>query len=73
MINSVNYNQSLLNNSPFSYIGNQNNPPDLMIKHGDAIEIKKIQTANANLVLNSSYPKDKLYANNPMITKTVRL
>ncbi len=25
----------------FSYIGNQNNPPDLIIKNGDAVEIKK--------------------------------
>ena len=26
----------------FSYSGNANNPPDLMIKGGDAIEIKKV-------------------------------
>ncbi|MEY3996843.1 MAG: hypothetical protein RL344_1186 [Pseudomonadota bacterium] len=64
--------KSQLNNQPFSYIGNQNNPPDLMIKHGDAIEIKKIQTANASLALNSSYPKDKLYANNPMLTNNCK-
>lgn len=25
----------------FSYIGNQNNPPDLIIKNGDAVEVKK--------------------------------
>ena len=30
--------------SVFSYLGNQNNPPDLIIKQGDAIEVKKIQS-----------------------------
>ena len=25
----------------FSYLGNQNNPPDMIIKQGDAIEVKK--------------------------------
>ena len=25
----------------FSYLGNQNNPPDIIIKNGDAIEVKK--------------------------------
>ncbi len=53
----------------FSYIGNQNNPPDMMLKGGDAIEIKKIQSVNADIALNSSYPKDKLYADSPGITK----
>ena len=26
----------------FSYLGNQNNPPDIILKNGDAIEVKKI-------------------------------
>lgn len=56
----------------FSYIGNQNNPPDLIIKGGDAIEVKKIGGLNSSIVLNSSYPKDKLFSNSPMITKTCR-
>ena len=25
----------------FSYLGNQNNPPDIIIRNGDAIEVKK--------------------------------
>lgn len=55
-------------NEIFSYTGNQNNPPDIMLKNGDAIEVKKIQ-GNANiLALNSSYPKDKLYSDSTMIT-----
>lgn len=59
-------------NKAFSYSGNQNNPPDIMLKGGDAIEIKKIQSVNSALALNSSYPKDKLYADSPMITKACR-
>lgn len=54
----------------FSYVGNQNNPPDCMLKMGsDAIEIKKIESPNSTLPLNSSYPKAKLYSDSKMITK----
>lgn len=56
----------------FSYIGNQNNPPDIIIKEGDAIEVKKLETINSALALNSSYPKDKLYSDSPMITRECR-
>jgi len=52
----------------FSYIGNQNNPPDIIIRQGDAIEVKKIESLRSGIALNSSYPKDKLYADSPMIT-----
>lgn len=51
----------------FSYTGNQNNPPDLMIRGGDAIETKKIQGVAGSIQLNSSYPKSKLHANSPML------
>lgn len=47
-------------NQEFSWLGSQNNPPDIMIKGGDAIEVKKTQNANSNLALNSSYPKADL-------------
>ncbi len=56
----------------FSYLGNQNNPPDAMIKGGDAIETKKIESPGSALALNSSYPKEKLFSNSPMITKACR-
>lgn len=57
----------------FSYSGNQNNPPDLMlIDNGDAIEIKKIVTKQPQIALNSSYPSAKLFANNPMLTRACR-
>ena len=47
----------------FSYQGNKNNPPDLILKNSDAIEIKKLESKNSAIALNSSYPKAKLYAN----------
>ena len=53
----------------FSWLGNQNNPPDFIVKGGDAYEIKKIQSnLKASLALNSSPPKDKLYRSDPRIT-----
>lgn len=56
-------------NKEFSWLGSQNNPPDIMIKGGDAIEVKKTQSANTSLALNSSYPKTDLRHTSPMITK----
>ena len=38
----------------FSYSGNANNPPDLMLKNGDAVEIKKIESLGASIALNLS-------------------
>lgn len=51
-----------------SYVGNQNNPPDIIIKQGDAIEVKKIESLRSGIALNSSYPKDKLFSDSSMIT-----
>lgn len=56
----------------FSYLGNDSNPPDAMLKNGDAIEVKKIETRTSALALNSSYPKHTLLANNPMISTACR-
>lgn len=57
----------------FSYLGNKTNPPDAILRHGDAIEIKKLATlGTSQLQLNSSYPKNKLYADNPKICKACR-
>lgn len=56
----------------FSYTGNQNNPPDAMLWGGDAIEVKKIESKNSALALNSSYPKHKLYSDSPMISTACR-
>ena len=30
----------------FSYLGNDSNPPDAMLRNGDAIEVKKIEADN---------------------------
>lgn len=56
----------------FSYLGNNSNPPDAMLRGGDAIEVKKIETNGAALALNSSYPKHTLLANSPMISTACR-
>ena len=56
----------------FAYEGNANNPPDLMLISGDAIEVKKLKTQTAQIALNSSYPAAKLYSDSPMITKACR-
>lgn len=52
----------------FSYLGNSNNPPDLILKNGDAVEVKKNESLNSAIALNSSYPKSKLYADDSRIT-----
>lgn len=59
-------------NKTFSYQGNKNNPPDLILKNSDAIEVKKIESQNNTIALNSSYPKSRLYADSPMITNSCR-
>lgn len=56
----------------FSYLGNQNNPPDIILKNGDAIEVKKVESASASLALNSSYPKAKLYRDSTMLNKACK-
>ncbi len=57
----------------FSFQGNKNHPPDLMIRGGDAIEIKKIESPNGSLALNSSFPKNKLYQNDSRISQECRI
>ncbi len=56
----------------FSWLGSQNNPPDIIIKGGDAIEVKKTQSANSDLALNSSYPKSTIHSSSPMITQSCK-
>ena len=59
-------------NEVFSWLGNQNHPPDIMIRQGDAIEVKKTQSANSDLALNSSYPKSNIQSNSTLITQECR-
>ncbi len=57
----------------FAYSNSQNHPPDMIIKNGDAIEVKKIGgNAGASLALNSSTPKDMLHSNDPKIDSECR-
>lgn len=56
----------------FSWQGSQNNPPDLMIKNGDAVEVKKIGLSSHQIQLNSSYPKSKLFSDSLQIAKKCR-
>ena len=60
-------------NETFAYLGNQNNPPDSMLKNGGAaIEVKKIESPNSAIPLNSSYPKAKLFSDSTMISTACR-
>ncbi|GEB33360.1 NgoPII family restriction endonuclease [Brevibacillus parabrevis] len=57
----------------FSYLGNSNNPPDFVVKHGVAVEVKKIEGKNPNgIALNSSFPKDYLHHDDIRIKKECR-
>jgi len=51
----------------FSWLGNQNNVPDAMIRGGDALEIKKVENIKKPIQLNSSFPKNKLYADDTRV------
>lgn len=59
-------------NAVFSYLGNNSNPPDSMLRNGDAIEVKKIESDNAALALNSSYPKHTIVSTSPMISSACK-
>ena len=56
----------------FSYLGNNSNPPDSMLRGGDAIEVKKIESLDASLALNSSYPKHTIKSTSSMISEDCR-
>jgi len=53
----------------FCFQGQKNHPPDAMLRNtGDAIEIKKVEGIST-IHLNSSLPKQRLYADDKTITK----
>ena len=65
--------KELIYSKYFSYFGNKNNPPDIILKGGDAIEIKKIENNKPlQIALNSSYPKNKLYKNDSFINQACK-
>jgi NgoPII restriction endonuclease len=51
----------------FSYQGSKRTPPDLMLRGGDAIEVKKTESLTTELQLNSSHPKSKLFSTSTLI------
>jgi len=55
-----------------SYLGNQNNPPDFIVRNGDAVEVKKIGELVGSIALNSSYPKSKLHNDDVRILQSCR-
>lgn len=59
-------------NNIFSHQGEQNHPPDIILRGGDAIEVKKVSTFGSSIPLNSSYPKNKLYSDDPKITENCK-
>ncbi len=56
----------------FSYLGAKNSPPDIILKNSDAIEVNKIESLNANIMLYSSHPNDKLYSDSTLIQEDCR-
>lgn len=45
---------------------------DAMLRGGDAIEVKKIESNTGDIQLNSSHPKDKFLFTGSMITEACR-
>jgi NgoPII restriction endonuclease len=56
----------------FSYASSASNPPDFMIRGGDAIEVKKFESSPTEIQLNSSYPKAFLHSDYPLLTAECR-
>ncbi len=56
----------------FSYVANNSNPPDLILSGSDAIEIKKLESLNGAISLNSSYPKSYLHSNSTLLTQACK-
>ena len=60
----------------FSWLGSANNPPDLKLRNGDCVEIKKIGKKKSSpfvaIALNSSPPRAKMKKDDPMIQEGMR-
>lgn len=56
----------------FSWQGSKNAPPDLMIKEGDAVEVKKVESLSTDIQLNSSSPKKTLLSADSKVTEKCR-
>ena len=56
----------------FSYVSNNSSPPDLILRDGDAVEVKKLESRNGTVSLNSSYPKSHLHADSSLLTQACK-
>lgn len=65
--NLSDYEKDVVYSQVFSWLGNSGNPPDSMLRGGDGIEVKKIQSISSAIALNSSSPKNKLYASDTRV------
>jgi hypothetical protein len=65
-------NKDEIHSSVFSYLGNQNNPPDMILRNGDAFEVKKLESPHTDLALSNSPPKNRLYRDDHRITASCR-
>lgn len=72
-INVTNENQrNEIFSQHFSYLGNHNNPPDMMIRGGDAIKLKVRIDNDSRIEIYSAHPEDFLYADSPTISDFCR-
>lgn len=55
----------------FSWLGSRNNPPDMMVKSGVSIEVKKCRSSSS-VQLNSSTPHQKLKNSDSRITEDAK-
>jgi hypothetical protein len=55
-------------NDVFAYMGNPNNPPDLILKDGDSIIIRQVESLSSEIILTGSYPRYKLLADDSAIS-----
>lgn len=60
-------------NEIFSYLGNKNKLPDMILKEGDALVIKSIKTIKGSLTISNVPPKDQLKWNDPWIARNCRM
>jgi hypothetical protein len=59
----------------FSWLGSKNHPPDLKLRNGDCVEIKKIGKKSSpfsGIELNSSPPRAKMKKDDPKIRKDMK-
>ena len=59
-------------NGYFSWLGSKNHPPDLKLRNGDCVEIKKTNSPFGAIQLNSSPPRAKMKKDDTKIQKDMK-